>query len=284
MSLDFGMQRFDEAGDASPKHPRVLADILAAAREAFPQGDDRYDIRQRGKLARVQLASGIGTIRADHAAFNLHDLDENGDLRVIHAIARAGDMVVITEDGCPILTDPRQRARLPEDWVGAQDRVPVAKVWKGLARLLRKATGPATAYREKVVASYESQVEAGPPPTGGAGTTAVYVQPREGEKEMQQLRRLFKFTDTYVAERGGRQIAGTIGGLSWSLRTPTGELFIGCVVTGDVSDWMEFFKAYANAEHRCFGMIEGKRTKFVIDDGRTFGIGECELRRLNDED
>lgn len=287
MSLDFGMQRFDESGEMSPKHPRVLEDILASVREAFPPGDERYSVRKRGgKSLEVQLASGIGTIRADHAAFNVHDLDKDEDVRVIYAIAKAGDMVVIIEDGSPILTDPEQRARLPDALVSVENRVPVAKGWKELARLLRAVAVPAAAYREKVLAAYEAepQVEPGSPPTGDQGETAIYVQPRAGEKEMQQLRRLFKAADKFVAGRGGRRIEGTIGGLSWLLRIPTGEMFIGCVVTGDVPDWMEFFRAYARDEKRCFGTIEGEGTKFVVNDGRTFSVNKCELRRLTDDD
>ncbi len=286
MSLDFGLQRFDKRGRSSPKHARVLDDLLNAIREGLPANDDRYGVRRRGsKSLDLQLASGVGTVRPDHAAFNLNNLEDD-DLKLVYAIARTGDMVVITEDGSVIVTDSKQREHVPQDLGSDNKGLPVARSWKELARLLRTKAGPALTYRDQVIASYEGteRADAGPPPTGGAGTTAVYVQPREGEKEMQQLRRLFKATDRFIAGRAGRRIEGTIGGLSWSLRVPTGELFIGCVVTGDVPDWMEFFRDYSRGEKRCFGTIEDRGTKFVVNDGRAFPMDECKLRRLTDAD
>lgn len=283
MSYDFGMERFDIKGETAPKHPRVLDDILIAIQQVIPPGSNRYLVEKRGrKTLEVQLASGLGVVHPDHAAFNIHDFDHDTDLQVLYAIARAGDMVVFTEGNTHILTNPKQRRYLPD--YGFKYEVHLARNWQALALLLREDADPAAEYRKQVDAQYENVIAAGQPPNGGTHDTAVYVQPRKGEMALDHLDRLFSEVGRFFARRGNRRSDGWISGTCWSLRIPTGECFLGYEVRGNLRDWMQFFRAHSKAGDCRYGRIDAAGKKFVLDDGRVYPMKKCVLRQRGDDE
>jgi hypothetical protein len=285
------MQRFDESGDGAPKHAGVVEDMLRAARAAIPADAAEYAVeRCRSDGFEVALVAGTGTVYAEHAAFQLQDLREP-DLRVVHAIASAGDMTIIIEGGPykVILTDPKQLDRLPDGWAEASDPTPIAATVAQFVQLLRSVFDGHELYRQKVVGLYAEAGPADPSPwtTGDPEHRIIYIESRNRERAITQQNRLFKFYDkTVVPERNGMYVEGSCGGFSWVVELPSGEQFYGFRTRGDHDGWMRVFKAFVAVEDRLIGTIEGGESgkgRFVCDDGRIFPLSECTCKVLTED-
>ncbi|HMP08696.1 MAG TPA: hypothetical protein PJ982_20305 [Lacipirellulaceae bacterium] len=287
MSFDLGLQRFGEGGKCAPKHTEVLEDMLAATRAAIDsEGSDCWIGSEEPNAFNVEMPGAQGTVKPDHALFQVQELDET-TLRVIHAIAKTGDMAVMVEGGHykAVLTDSKQRENLPSDWISKNDAIPVATTPKRLGQLIRSAFDAAEAYRQKVISSYDDTEPLDPSPWGVTDPSErlLYVQARRREKAITQLNHCFKhYRHEFLPGRVGLPAAGGSRGFGWSVRLPTGELFYGIMSSGDHAGWARVIKAFASSEDRLTATVEGDR--FVLDDGRSFPLNECEPRRLTDED
>jgi SMI1 / KNR4 family (SUKH-1) len=111
----------------------------------------------------------------------------------------------------------------------------------------------------------------------------VYVQARRRERPRTQWNRWNKHYANEFEPRGiGLPTRGSIGGFSWTIQLPSGERFYAFSTHGDHECWMNAINAFASAEGRLIGTIEGNGERFVLDDGRTFPLSETSCEPLAD--
>jgi hypothetical protein len=287
VSFDLVLARFDKGRDESPKHPGVLTDLLHAAQNAVSPdsivsaGDDGFG---------VELEAGSGSVHPSNAVFQFDKLGKR-DLRLIYDIATAGDMVVIVEGGKypAILTDPRQRQNLPPDWAGDEELTPVAKSATHLGQLIRGALDAHEAYQSRVARIYDQPAREPLNPTPWRSIDpeerVVYVQVRPRERSITQLNRSHKYYRNEFRPRDvGLPKSSTVGGFGSIIQLPSGERFYGFTTSGDHEGWMNSLRAFAGAEGRLIGTIEGDGERFACEDGRIFALSECTYRPMTVDD
>jgi hypothetical protein len=295
MGFEIVLARFDEKGGDSPKHPAVQADLLRAA-QGVVAGKGTISLEAGGFV--VQLDQCSGQVRANHASFEC-EAPGRREMRLIYEIARTGDMVVMLEGGKyrAILTDARQRGRLPADWIGDDEETPTATSPTHLATLMRGALEVQGSFRERVAQTYQP---AGPSATLNPSPwravdprrRVYYLQARRRERPITLFNRWFKYYEAQVLPRATDLLeagilvpaGGTMWGFEWTVSLPSGESFYGFASHGDHEGWLSTLRAFAEEEGRILAAFEGEGERFVCDDGRTYLRGEYSYRPQTADD
>jgi hypothetical protein len=162
MSIELYLARFDPSGGDAPKHPNVLQELVRVARCVTEKAGeaDAVSVAADGASFDIELPGGTGTVHPTFAQIPIAELDAL-TLEAVFEIARAGDMVVITEGGTypTILTSTAQRARLPRDWQDAK-QAPVCDSVDQLKHLLQDWYAPHKQYAEQLSSDLKAGVTA----------------------------------------------------------------------------------------------------------------------------
>src|SRR4029079_15653507 len=102
-------------------------------------------------------------------------------------------------------------------------------------------------------------------------------QARRRERPISLFNRHNKFLDRQLAAFPNdldMPACGALWGLSWLVELPFGEVFYGFATEGDHEGGLNSLNAFARAEGRLVGFIEGEAGSFLSSDGRTVPVGE----------
>src|SRR6516162_9586704 len=150
MSIELYLARFDPSGDV-PKHPNVLQELVRVVRSVTEKAGeaDAVSLAADGASFDIELPGGTATVHPTFAQIPIAELDAL-TLEAVFEIARAGDMVVITEGGTypTILTSIAQRGWLPTDLQDQQ--TPVCDSAQQLKELLQDWYAPHKQYAEQL--------------------------------------------------------------------------------------------------------------------------------------
>ncbi|MDB6017336.1 MAG: hypothetical protein JWR19_1825 [Pedosphaera sp.] len=129
MSIELVLARFD-SDDLQRDNAALimhLADVARAVLRGFEYEEGAVTVSSGGNGLQINLPGGTAQVYGDHAQFPIDELDAL-TIRVIFEIAKAGNLVAITEGGkyFAILTDVTQRSRLPVEWRHTE-RTPVSQ-------------------------------------------------------------------------------------------------------------------------------------------------------------
>lgn len=137
----------------SPLRLKRLADVVLSAVRESGGTDDDVEVATESVL--VDLPGGTATIRSSYALFPIEELDVL-TLRVVFAVAKTGDMLVVTEGGdyTAIVLSAAQRARLPE---AERETSPVCRSPKQLGELLESWYREQSGFRGQAVADWSAR-------------------------------------------------------------------------------------------------------------------------------
>ena len=277
MSIEIGLQRISANGAAGPRHADVLSELRQTAHGVLAESQrlDDTTMADDGQSFTVMVPGGTATIYDSCAVFPLVRLDPFW-LRMVYAVARTGDMIVVG-DGLAILTDPAQPRPA---WVSADKVVPVCASPDELRIILTPWYKGISRYADEMrrELSQKFPVRASKPIPGlheDSQSAVIYVQLRGNETALDLLDASGRFYRAAIRDRapsvptrGGRR------GTAWCLHTPTGEVFSASIVTGDTKHWVKLLEDFAASQSRLFGRVVNGDT-FVVSDGQSFALDTC---------
>ena len=281
MSMEIGLQRIDAAGAAGPRHTGVLNELMQTAKRVLADAGllDDTTMADDGQSFTVIVPGGTARIFGSCAVFPLVSLDTLW-LRMVYAVAKAGDMIVV-EDGLAILTDPAQPRPA---WVSASKLVPVCSSPDELGTLLEPWYKRQRHYADEMRRELNPKTLVGPSePIPGSRedskSAAIYVQLRGSETVLDLLDSSGRFYRAATRDHAPNvPKSGGDRGTSWLLRTPAGEEFVALIVDGDKEGWLKLIKDFASSQSRLFGRIVNG-DMFLTNDGRSFAIDACTCER-----
>ena len=259
MSIEIGLQRIDEAGAAGPRRIGVLGELRQAAQRVLAEAErlDDTTVADDGKSFTVMVPGGTASVYESCAVFPLVKLDSLW-LRMVFAIARTGDMIVVG-DGLEILTDPAQPrpAWVPDDKV-----MPVCSSPDELRLLIDPWHQRISRYademrRELSEAGLAKPSERIPGLIEDSQSATIYVQLRSDESTLDLWDASGRFYR--VTRRDHSPGVPTLGGKrgsNWLICTPTGEVFNPIIVKGDKEGWLTLLGNFASSQSRLTGRIE----------------------------
>jgi hypothetical protein len=291
MSAELYLQRFDPSGDDGPRRPGILVDLASVARRILDNAGtaDDADVQiADGQILTINLDGGAVEMHATHGSIPRAALDKTG-IQLAFELAKEGDMVIVIEGGKyrAILTDPRQWDALPADWIEDQAQAPVCHSAAELKTLLGDWFGVHRRYADQMRRELDKRAaQTSPGPIPGTRRDAqnefIYIQASPESTALQHLKLVEKWYRAAVkAGSGALPKCGLMGGSTWQLKLPTGEVFYALSVSGDKDAWLLTLRECASSAGRAVGRIVNG-DKFVLDDGLSFPLSACTCTKVKE--
>ncbi|HZU39115.1 MAG TPA: hypothetical protein VFA18_24530 [Gemmataceae bacterium] len=257
--------------------------------------DDGTIIAPDGTKFSVILPSGTAEVYANYGAFpGFADLDPL-TRRMMFELAKAGDMAIMG-DCLIILTNPAQPR---PSWASSQ-WLHLCQSMEELDRVLDDCVGPYESWRDSALGDVPSRPQAErtyvnlagkirimdalggernwtPGSRPEASASFVYLAAQPQETASSQQKKLYK----YVATAPDPEGSGMMIAEFWRLDTPAGQRFYAYGYGGEEDRWLAKIRAFASAEGRAIGWIEGFHT-FVQNDGYSFPLSACTCTKAKD--
>lgn len=273
MSIEIGLQRIDAADSREPKHASTLGQLRQTVQGVLAEAGrlDDTTMADDGQSFTVMVPGGTASVYESCAVFPLARLDPFW-FRMVYAVARAGDMMVVG-DGLEILTNSTQ---VRPAWVSSGEVVPSCSSPDELRVLLEPWFMRQVHYADEMRRELSQKAEGGSP---GPPPDAVYIQLRGNETVLDLLDASGRFYRAAIRDRVTNVPKhGACRGTTWLLCTPAGEVFNALIVKGDKKEWFQLLGNFASSQSRLLGQILNGET-FLVSDGRRFALDECTHKR-----
>ncbi len=264
--------RFDTTASQVPKHPDVLRELKEVCERHL---EDKKELP--GRLIDdedwppldLRMRFYSVNIWPDRADFRLYELNDSV-AALMFEIACTGDMSLILPGGV-VLTDPGQRARVPQTWKETK-RIVSCHSATELKYWLRNLQIDLP--REDC--GYGFNMEEPVPGTCPAKPRTVYIEAKPKETAVKHQKKVYKHKPQ-SPDGPCRPEHGLLMAEFWQLDTPAGQRFYAYGYSDE--GWLDYLRDFASSDQRMLGSIVNFET-FVQDDGQRFAMSACKVCKV----